>query len=657
MFNQMDMEVLEMGKKKFAVFGTGWGSEILLHYIEGIREGLRDINADLYLFLCYATFGQEKDFFSGELNIFNLPDVNDFDGVFIFANGIDFVDVTERINERCDKAGVPVIYTGRDDGRHYFVGCDNLVGMRALCEHLIDEHGVKNPVFIAGSRDNMDSNDRLRTLKLVLEERNLKLPEEHICYSNWDPMIADDYFTMLFEGGEAMPDAFICANDTLAMVLCSLVREKGLRVPEDIKVTGFDNSYNAQIYDPSLSSVDQRFDLIGQKCVEVMKQLLNCEPCERVHLLRSEFVPSESCGCMAAKNFDVVRREIGRKHFLDGMTNSNFDTKLSNIERMVATGTCYKDLGEQFMRITMRDKDFEGTCFHFVLDPLFEQSIYDQTINLRTEGYSEIMDVVYSKDRKSIRVNAKFNHKVLVPFYKPTDENRFFIFLPLHESVASFGYLVFGDDCKKINQSQNLRTYVQRMSILLGKFYRELRMNELNCRLRLLSETDALTQLKNRTAFETKEAWFQDRINENCCPAFGVIMADINNLKMINDRYGHEFGDLYIQNSCKLLNETFTNSVIYRIGGDEFVVLLETEDYQARHILLQEINQKMEKLAVDDLPSYERVSIAYGLAEYDPVRDKRFADVCNRADAVMYKKKASMKAASYEKRGSIIGKQ
>ncbi len=638
-----------MGKKKFAVFSTGWGSEILQQYIEGIREGLRDISADLYLFLCYATFGQEEGFFQGELNIFNLPDMHDFDGAFVFANGIDFKDVTERINERCDQAGIPVIYTGKDDGRHYLVGCDNLFGMRAMCEHLIDEHGVRNPAFVAGSRDNMDSNDRLHTLMQVLEERNLTLPEEHICYSYWNPMIADDFFTALYEAAEPMPDAILCANDTLAMLLCHAATEKGIRVPQDMVIAGFDHSYNSQIYDPSICSVDQRFEEIGRKCAEVMEKILNHEPCERVYQVRSEFVPSESCGCGTSRDVDKVRREIGRKRFIDNMTNSNFDIKLSDIERRIATSKCYKELGEQFSRITMRNKDFEGTCFHFVMDPLFEQSIYDQTINMKTDGYSEIMDVVYSKDGTSIHVNEKFNHNVLVPFYSPSEENRFFIFLPLHESVAAFGYLVFGDDCKKINQSQNLRIYVQRMSILLGKFYRELRMNELNCRLRLLSETDALTQLKNRMAFETKEAWMQDRINAGCCPACGVVMVDINNLKKINDRYGHEFGDLYIQNSCKLLSETFCNSVVYRIGGDEFIVVLEEEDYQRREQCLQSIDQKIEELADSDLPAYEKVSIACGLAIYDSAVDKRFSDICNRADAAMYVRKTKMKAEANEK--------
>ena len=120
-------------------------------------------------------------------------------------------------------------------------------------------------------------------------------------------------------------------------------------------------------------------------------------------------------------------------------------------------------------------------------------------------------------------------------------------------------------------------------------------------------------------------------------------MCDINNLKKINDKLGHEAGDAYIRNCCSLLCETFKHSPVFRIGGDEFVVLIRTSDYADRNEKLAEMRNKMAAIAQSDCSEVERISIATGMADFDPATDKTVEDMVKRADVVMYRIKAEMK--------------
>ena len=104
-------------KKKIAIFTTGWCCEILSQFLNGMQEALSEEPADLFLFTCYPTHVDTTSNKIGELNIFKLPDLKNFDGVVIFCSGLDFKEEVDDIVKRSKKAGIPVIMQGgRRDG-------------------------------------------------------------------------------------------------------------------------------------------------------------------------------------------------------------------------------------------------------------------------------------------------------------------------------------------------------------------------------------------------------------------------------------------------------------------------------------------------------------------------------------------------------------
>lgn len=161
-----------------------------------------------------------------------------------------------------------------------------------------------------------------------------------------------------------------------------------------------------------------------------------------------------------------------------------------------------------------------------------------------------------------------------------------------------------------------------------------------------LAYRDPLTGVKNKTAYleVTKQ---MDELARLKRPEFAVIVFDINGLKNVNDTYGHDFGDILIADTCKIICHTFKQSPIYRIGGDEFVALLENEDYKNSMQLLSQLQNDID-LYNEQSHNKIKISVAKGIAVYSEATDFTFQDVFKRADNAMYFNKAKMKSLHEE---------
>ena len=150
---------------------------------------------------------------------------------------------------------------------------------------------------------------------------------------------------------------------------------------------------------------------------------------------------------------------------------------------------------------------------------------------------------------------------------------------------------------------------------------------------------DPLTGVKSKHAFAVEEEKMEAKFAEGEVESFAVILCDVNGLKKINDTLGHKAGDQYIRAACDLLCEYFQHSPVFRVGGDEFVVLLEGRDYETRHDILGRFNEKVEShIGTGD------VVASLGLADYVPNEDMTFHEVFKRADKLMYERKKQLKS-------------
>ncbi|MCR4590949.1 MAG: amino acid permease [Lachnospiraceae bacterium] len=150
--------------------------------------------------------------------------------------------------------------------------------------------------------------------------------------------------------------------------------------------------------------------------------------------------------------------------------------------------------------------------------------------------------------------------------------------------------------------------------------------------------TDPLTGVKSKTAYAEKEDSIESSMADGEAEDFAVLVCDINGLKQVNDSMGHKAGDLLIKDACRMICEYFKHSPVFRIGGDEFVVILTGRDYDRRQEIMEDLNRRVE---------YNKrncqVVIATGISEYDRETDKNYHEVFERADALMYVRKNELK--------------
>jgi diguanylate cyclase (GGDEF)-like protein len=125
---------------------------------------------------------------------------------------------------------------------------------------------------------------------------------------------------------------------------------------------------------------------------------------------------------------------------------------------------------------------------------------------------------------------------------------------------------------------------------------------------------------------------------------FGIAVIDMNFLKRVNDIYGHEQGNVAIRKLCDVTTQVFSNSPVYRVGGDEFVVILKGVDLENVDSLIEQFNAKLGSLKKDEhLEPWEKISAAIGFAAFDPATDASVENVFRRADRAMYARKKQMK--------------
>ena len=182
-----------------------------------------------------------------------------------------------------------------------------------------------------------------------------------------------------------------------------------------------------------------------------------------------------------------------------------------------------------------------------------------------------------------------------------------------------------------------------KMKVLVDKI-EEYRANEEALNLAVISaqklaHTDAMTGVKNKLAFSELQARKDQRIAEGKETEFAIAVFDLNDLKAINDRLGHEVGDQHIINACRMICDSFKHSPVFRIGGDEFAVFLENTDYWVRERIMRQFDTRMEENAATG-----GLVIAAGISDFVKGKDTSCIEVFERADQQMYLRKRELKA-------------
>ena len=205
----------------------------------------------------------------------------------------------------------------------------------------------------------------------------------------------------------------------------------------------------------------------------------------------------------------------------------------------------------------------------------------------------------------------------------------FFLYMQaLHPLLPfySIGCLIGGCLLHTFVVEDERNEYVVGLEALTQKDY--MQRLEINSE-KLKARTDPLTGAKNKLAYLEEEKKINDDIANGALEKLLVIVCDLNNLKMVNDTKGHDAGDDYLKTAYRTIEKCFAGIPIYRIGGDEFAVLLKKNDFHRKNYLLKEFSKSQN-------------TIAFGASEYISGNDRYFQDIFKRADKNMYDMKRAI---------------
>ena len=213
------------------------------------------------------------------------------------------------------------------------------------------------------------------------------------------------------------------------------------------------------------------------------------------------------------------------------------------------------------------------------------------------------------------------------------------IYLPLWP-MYSMGYLVGGCALHTFVVQDEKEEYLRALAESVEREAQ--RQRELG-EAKRLAYSDSLTGAKSKHAYAEAEEDVDRRIEAGAISEFASVVFDVNGLKHVNDTLGHEAGNMHIISASDLIGEVFTHSPIFRIGGDEFALILEGQDYENRDALMRAFERRVEQNLQNG-----QVVVSAGIADFEPGQDNTCNAVFQRADERMYRRKRELK-----ERGSI----
>lgn len=432
-------------KKKIAFFANSWNGENLDNFICGLRDVFGD-EADVFVFSSSASFSQDLLVRDAENSLFFMPDYSFFNAAIILGSGITSYETTELIIQKCKEVNVPVVVQGIEVAGTSSVTIDNYTGMKELCNHLMTEHCVKDAVFIGGTSDNLDTKVRLDALKDALKERGYELKNENVFYADWERKQVETFLIDRYRNRkDRLPDAIVCANDPMALYAVLTLESMGYQVPDDVIVTGFDNTKIGSVFYPSIASVDQRYREQGKLCANYALELI-CDN-RRINktVLPCTAKSGESCGCDNCKNELKERKKMGHAVPLDKVMTSVFSGRVAHLEWCIMSSTEYEDISDNIRNDLLADEGVEGKDFHIYINPQYKALKYMERQDAEPEAnYSPVMDVIAARADGIANEARTINTKELLLGYNGTGSGKIYVFHTLKIQNSIIGYMVMG---------------------------------------------------------------------------------------------------------------------------------------------------------------------------------------------------------------------
>ena len=568
----------------------------------------------------------------GEASVFDLINYDVIDAMVIYEEKIKNKEIINNIVKKSLEHKIPVIEVGHREEK----GCINVAfayeeGFEMVVRHVIEEHGIRDVHFMGGQENNEFSDVRKNVFIKVLEENKIPFDESMVSYGQfWDRPTRAAMEKLIAEN--RIPKAVICANDSMAISVCDVLKNHGYMVPEDVIVTGFDGIDEIYFSLPKITSSFCCYEDLAAKITEILLLKFAGKEVERAYEVVPRLVISESCGC-------EKRSQIPVSKFLNDINGRFYNVRegsrsLTAMSSRVQTCDTVEQLSAGIQNYLLTNM----CC-------LIKKECMDESINPMTiveEGtFGDTMCLILDTDNDKLPIPRDFETKEIIPgLHEYIEREMPLIFAALYFNEVPLGYVCFHYPCEDIDNFDKIALIVNGLNNAIGGFRNMRHQQFLAKHIESMYQLDALTGLYNRIFFMKKYEEMAQRIKAKS-GELTFVLADLDGLKYINDHFGHGEGDNAIRTVAKALQKACPDGVLCaRFGGDEMMAVCEgnlgeTMIRDAFEAYLKEYNANSEKLY--------QVASSLGIYTADYTEVDEFEELLKKADQRMYQDKAMRK--------------
>lgn len=616
---------------------TGYYQQQLVHTLSKTASK-RGYN--LLTFSAFTIYGSDTKNAAGEHNILHLIPYEQLDALIVCHDTFNSNEAVEElwklVTERCQ---APIISIRKKVNGCYNILVEDTDAIPAFVRHFHDVHHFDRIAFMSGPYNHPDAIFRLEKYKEAMAELGLDCPEEYIFEGNfWRDCALDaaKHFMSL----KKRPQAIVCANDYMALSLCKELTLQGYSVPHDIAISGFDDVRDARANVPPLTTCYVSVPDMAEKAMETIDPLLNGKEAPACTFVPTKIIIRNSCGCESSTMKDLSLSRMYEVEFMEQLINHNAHNTFVSIS--LENMTSAEDIGDY-----LRLEDVPGITRDFYLClGIHGNGAYPQ-VKKKAPGFAKRSHSIYSLRDLNPIATSSFETKKLLPPEAIREEPMTVFFFPIHYLEYNFGYVAATS-----NGEEAQDTLFHSWLSLIGNTLENLRIRAKNQalleKLNMLYHEDFLTKLYNRRGFEQfSDEEFAESKKHNIKTM--TLSIDMDNLKYINDVYGHSHGDLALQTIADAMRQACSGcEICARIGGDEFAVFgYDYSEEKAKQYTENFLQYLKDFNAQSNLPYCVNASFGYTIS--DPSLSISRENYMKISDDLLYQNKRKRK----EKYGNL----
>lgn len=644
----------------------------------------------------------------GTPDIYDLASWDRFDGYLPVVGALSnfkgtgpVLDLLERLPRR------PTVCVGMElDGYASIVPATG--GMGDMVRHLVMTHGVRRIAYIGGPDSNPDAKERKDSFLQSLPELGIDPSPDLIVHADFTAPTARSAMERILALGDP-PEAVVCANDSMALGARQALVDHGLKIPDDVILTGYDDIDEGRTMTPSLTSVNTSSYHVAFRAVEMILDLIN-GALPRQETIPVSIVPRRSCNCRSGSStislppLEVEASGVPQPAILDEIlsdprTAEEFLFRLEGAfdhaehaeidhweevllacagpfappetirtimqaHSMVSKARHGLDLRHrQELQQIMRE---EYLAMQTIFDDLSLESLPQRLLEkfsrfsegrLRILLFNEDLSPVLTPDFATrpfrLEIDTRSNRVRSpgpIPLIPDEKGNSRWATLSISLGNEHYGVIQFRE---WTSNEMILESFRLSLWMIFSSAQKERRERAALTELKHISIRDDLTGILNRRGLLEQGEVLVNAAKRSGA-RIGVVLCDLDGLKAINDEHGHADGDLAIQCLARALEDGFRQAdVIGRLGGDEFAVITTLGDEGNLEGAIDRVRRALVRRS-NEIQRPWRARTSAGWMVWDPNDGQTLEQAMAQADDTLYRDKRERKLRRNDETSSTI---